>query len=217
MYIQLYTRLYQYIEEYQKLIYDIYSKHVVAFLTTYYNIDKEETIWEDEKVFSGSYHVISNDLSGLRWKKILLLPVYYMEEVSNAFDAQDRGYIKENSSSLVIPSTYGITPYPGDMIKFEQSFLRPTNDIYPLYQVGGAEITVNADRRFWKLKITNFQSRTTTELDNQVTDLLAFSEYDKKIHLVDDYEFLTRILYKNELLRENMKSLYDNNSGFYFI
>ena len=41
---QKFTRIYDYIHEYQSLIYDFYSKDVVAYLTTYYHIDAEETV-----------------------------------------------------------------------------------------------------------------------------------------------------------------------------
>ena len=68
---QKYTRIYDYIHEYQRLIYDFYSKDVVAFLTTYYHIDAEETIWEDEHVFGGSYDRVG-EFSGVRFLYILL-------------------------------------------------------------------------------------------------------------------------------------------------
>ena len=44
---QKYTRIYDYIHEYQRLVYDFYSKDVVAFLTTYYHINSDNTVWED--------------------------------------------------------------------------------------------------------------------------------------------------------------------------
>jgi hypothetical protein len=216
MYLQKYERLYFYIHEYQKMLYEVYSNHVVAFLTTYYHIDKEETIWEDEKVFGGPYHDIG-DLSGIKWEKILLLPVYYSDEISTAFDGQDIGYIKDNVSSFTIPSTYGFTPYPGDMIKLEQEFLRPTNDIYPVFRVEGVEIFPNTDRRFWKLNVKNFQSRTTDELDQSVSRILSFTEYDKKIHLLEDAQCINRILVKHSELKDSLSAIFDDNSGFYFV
>ena len=94
---QKYTRIYDYIHEYQKLVYDFYSKDVVAFLTTYYHINSEETVWEDENVFAGSYDRVG-EFSGVKWDKLLLLPVYYIEDIVTAFYGQDIGYLKEYSS-----------------------------------------------------------------------------------------------------------------------
>lgn len=215
-YLQNYQRIYEYIHEYQKLVYDVYSKHVNRFLVTYYNINKETTVWDDEYVFGGSYERIG-DLTGMRWDKYLLLPIYFPDEVSTAFSGEDIGYIKEGESTIVFPSTYNIQPYPGDLVKFEQEYLRPTNDIYPIFIVTNAEKSANTDRTFWKLKIEVRESETTTNADKQVSRTLAFFEYTKKIYEVPDAAFLTRILTKNETLRDRLKNLFDENSGFYFV
>lgn len=214
--MQKYERIYDYIHEYQNLIYNYYSKDAIAFLTTYYHIDTEETIWEDENVFAGSYDRVG-EYSGVKWNKILLLPVFYIEEINSPLDGQDIGYVKENNTTFIIPSTYGITPLPNDKIKMEQEYLRPTNNIYPLYNVGGVEKSVNADRLFWKIIVQLEQSVTETQLNRQVQDIYTFYDYDKKIHTVDDASFMTKLLAKNKDLRSTTKSLFDNNSGFYFI
>lgn len=213
---QKYQRIYDYIHEYQRLVYDFYSKDVVAFLTTYYHIDTQETIWEDENIFAGSYDRVGQ-YSGVRWKKILLLPVYYIEEMTTQFDGQEIGYVKQGETTFAIPSTYGFTPLVNDKIKVEQSYLRPANDVYPIYNVVGVETSTNRDRTFWKLKVNVEQSVTTTQLEQQTTDVYVFFEYDKKIHTIENAECLSRLLSKNELLRKIIKgNLYDPRSGFYF-
>jgi len=214
--MQKYLRIYDYIHEYQRLIYDYYSHSVVAFLTTYYHIDTDETIWEDENVFAGAYDRVG-ELSGIKWNKILLLPVYYIDEINSPLDGQEIGYVKENNSTFVIPSIYGITPLPNDKIKLEQDYLRPTNNTYPLFNVGGVEKSVNADRLFWKINVSLEQSVTETQLNLQVENSYTFYDYDKTIHTVDDATFMTKLLAKNEDLRTEIKSLFDDNSGFYFI
>lgn len=214
---QKYQRIYDYIHEYQRLVYDFYSKDVVAFLTTYYHIDTTDTVWDDENLMGGSYDKIGS-LSGVRFNKILLLPVYYSEEMTTTYDAQDIGYIKDGDTSFVIPSTYGFIPLPGDKIKLEQDYLRPTNNIYPIYYVGGVEKTSNTDRVFYRLKLHVEQSVTESQLDEQVSQpIYTFFEYDKQIHTLQDAQFMTQLLSKNEDLRECIKdNLYDNRSGYYF-
>lgn len=214
--MQKYQRLYDYIHEYQRLVYDFYSKDSVAFLTTYYHIDTDETIWEDENVFAGAYDRVG-EYSGIRWNKVLLLPVFFIDEINTPLDGQDIGYVKENQTSFVIPNTYGITPLPNDKLKLEQEYLRPTNNVYPLFNVGGVEKSVNADRLFWKIIVQLEQSVTETQLNNQVQATYTFFDYDKKVHTVNDASFMTRLLSKNESLRATAKGLFDNNSGFYFI
>lgn len=214
--MQNYSRIYDYIHEYQRLVYEYYSVHGVAFLVTYYNIDPNNTIWDNENLLGGSYERIG-DLTGMRFRKILSLPVYWFDDVQSVFDGQQIGYIKEGQSTMVFPSSYGITPYPGDFVKFEQSFLRPTNDVYPVFVVGGVEKSANTDKTFWKTNIQVRESLKTSDVDAQVTDILSFVEYDKKIHRLDDAASIARTLIKNDNLSIRLKSLYDTNSGFYFL
>jgi hypothetical protein len=199
------------------MIYEIYADDVVSFLCTYYHIDGPETIWEDEDVFAGSYDRVG-EYSGVKWNKILLLPLYFTEDITTAFDGSETGLIKENDTTFVIPSIYGITPLVNDKIKFEQSFLRPTNNIYPIFNITGIEKSVNTDFTFWKIHAKVEQSITETQLDEQVQDTYVFFDYDKKIHTVPDSTFLTRLLVKNDVLRDRLKNtFYDKNSGFYFV
>ena len=52
----------------------------------------------------------------------------------------------------------------------------------------------------------------------QVVNTYTFYEYDKKIHTLEDAAFLTRLLSKNEILRDRCKQkLFDDNSGFYLV
>jgi len=213
---QKFERIYDYIHEYQNLVYNFYSKDIVAFLTTFYHIDTEETVWEDENIFAGSYDRVG-EFSGVKWNKILLLPVYYIEDINTAFDGQETGYVKDNETTFVIPSAYGFTPLPNDKLKMEQDYLRPTNNVYPIFNVGGVEKSVNEDRLFWKLKVKTEQSITETQLDAQVSNTYTFFEYDKKIHTISDAQYMSRLLSKNEDLKSIVTTnLYDKRSGYYF-
>jgi len=212
---QKYERLYFYVHEYQKLVYDFYAEDVVRFLVTYYNMNIPKTIWEDENIFGGPYEW-TGDLSGIKRNKILVLPVYYVDQVVTAFDAEETGYNKDNETTFVIPSTHGFIPYPQDIIKVEQHYLRPTNDVYPLYVVSGVEISANTDRRYWKLKVETFQSETLASVDSQVENIYSYVEYDKKIHTLYDAEFMARLLVKDSNLRPTLKNLHDERVGFYY-
>ena len=214
---QKYSRTYEYIHEYQKMIYDFYSKSVVAFLTTYWHIDTAETVWDDDGINGGPYEQVG-ELSGMRWNKFLLVPVYYIEEVQTPYDAQDIGYVKENETQFAIPSTYGFTPLTNDKFKMEQDYLKPTENTHPIFHVIGIEKSVNADRLFWRLRVEIEQSYSETQLDEQVVETYTFYEYDKQIHTLDDASYLTNLLTKNDILRDRAKChLFDDNSGFYFV
>jgi hypothetical protein len=216
--VQLYTRLYDYIYDYQKLIYDYYSKTATAFLVTYYHLDLDQTIWDSTKLTGGYYEKIG-ELSGVKWNKILLLPVFFIENLSGSLTGEDIGMITEKETSIVIPSTYNFMPYPNDIIKLDQNYLQPNRetDVYSLYVVSGIEKSTPLPKTFFKLKVVTEQSRTTTEIDQQVSNTYSFFEYTKFVYSVPDTLFLARMMLKNETLRVRLKNMFDENSGFYFI
>jgi hypothetical protein len=212
--MQLYSRIYDYIHEYQDLLYSYYSKHVVAYLATYYNLNITDSVW-DTDLMGGSYEPVG-ELSGTKRNKILLLPVFFTEDMSVSFDAQDIGYTRYSETVLVIPSTYNLKPYPGDIIKFESAFLNPTSDNYPVYQVTGVEIHPPTERRFWRLRTQVFQSFTTDQIEPSVENVYSFVEYTKQIHTLPDAQFISKLLVKHETLRECLKNMFDKKAGFYF-
>ena len=215
--MQFYNRLYEYIQEYFQLVYQYYSRHAVAFLVNYYHISKENSIWETDKLYGGAYERLG-DLSGIKYDKYLLTPVYFIEETGAEFEGTEEGYKKKSETSMVFPSSYGITPYAGDYVKFEQSYLQPINDTYPIYTVGEIEKSSNTAITFWKTKLYVEQSRSTNELDKQTNGVYVFFDYDKQFHTLDESEGMTRLMKKNEELRYIIKDkFYDPNSGFYLM
>ena len=216
--MQEYERIYKYIEEYWKLLYDYYARDGQIFYVTYYQIDQGLTVWDSDFLMGGAYEKIG-PLSGIKWKQILMFPVYAVGETWTRWDAQDIGFINEGESEFVIPSIYGITPIPGDILKFKQDYLAidPVTDVNSIFQITGVKQQSPLDRTFWQCKLSVYQSDTTTQLDKQVSTTLMFFEYDKKIHTIPDATTLANMLVKNKTLRDNLKSLFDENSGYYLI
>lgn len=214
--MQNWSRIYDYIHEYQHLVYEYYSNSAVAFLTTYWNINRDETVWDDEKLFGGAYEVLG-DLTGMKWNKYLLLPVYFIDEINTSFDGSETGLNKDQTTTIVIPSSYGITPFPNDIVKLEQQYMRPNNNTYPIFSVTGREIHPNTDKRFWKLRLKVEQSMTTTDVENQTQDTFVFFDYDKQVHTLDEATTLATLMSKNEELRNRLKNMWDENTGFYHI
>lgn len=210
--MQNWDRLYSYIHEYQRLVLDYYSKHGVAFLTTYWNINKDETIWDKEQMFGGSYER-TGKLTGIKFDKYLTLPVYFAEEISVNFDGQETGLNKDQETSIIFPYLYGITPYAGDIVKMEQQFLQPKNDTYPLFKVTGVEVYPNTEKRYWKLKLKVYESKNVEAIDDQVVNKFVFFEYDKKIHTLEGAKTLARMLAKDEELKLNLVDMWNDNSG----
>ncbi len=224
--MQNYQRVYDYITDWQRLIYDYYQKHAIAFLCTYYNLDISQRqpdgsggiVW-DNQYLDGGFYEMTGDLSGIRWIKYELLPVFWVEETLTDFEAREEGLINVGESALVIPSQYGITPYNHDIIKFSQEFLvnDESQDKYEIFQVSGIKKRPPQDKMYWWLKLETYQSKTTDNIDPQVTEVRVFVEYTKKIHSLAEATTITRMMSKNESLRSRLKGMFDQNSGFYLL
>jgi hypothetical protein len=119
--MQYYNRLNDYFNDFWILLYDYYSKHGQGYLVTYYNIDVSQTVWDNTNLMGGYYEKIGN-YSGVRWKKILTLPVFFIGETDTIFDAQEIGLVNDGKIEFVIPSSYGIQPYANDIIKLYQNY-----------------------------------------------------------------------------------------------
>jgi hypothetical protein len=217
--MQNYMRLYDYINEYWDLIYDIYPRQGNGYLTTYYNLDTPNLIWDNEKMMNGAYEWVGNN-SGIRWNKYLLLPVYFPTEMKSQFDAQEQGYVNEDKDfTLTIPSDYGIIPYPGDIFKVESRFLfnNHADDIYPVYIVKGVQKQSPQDKTYWQLYCDVYQSKDMVQVDRQVTNVFVYFNYTSSIQTVSDATELTNMMNKNGKLIQYIKDGYDPNSGFYLI
>jgi hypothetical protein len=215
--MQLYGRMYDYINEYWKLIHDTYAVHAIPFLVTYYHINKTSTIWDKTNLMGGSYEKFGS-LTGMKWDRYLLLPAFYVEETFTIFDAQDIGYINEGDSALVIPSKYGFVPLPNDMIKFNTDYLvNKLPDPSSIFAVTGLQHHPGTDKSYWKLKLSVEQSVNTEMIEKQLDTTYVFYDYDKKMHTVENASTMTKMLQKHELLKGRLKNLYDQNSGFYFV
>jgi hypothetical protein len=215
--MQLYGRLYDYINEYWKLIHDTYAVHAIPFLVTYYHINKQATVWDKTYMMGGSYEKFG-ELTGMKWDKYLLLPVFYVEETFTIFDAQEIGYVNEGESGLVVPSNYGFIPLANDMVKFNVDYLsNRLPDPSSIFAVTGLQHHPGMDKSYWKLKLSVEESANTEIIDRQVEDTYVFYDYDKKMHTVHDSASMTKMLSKHNTLKGRLKNLFDQNSGFYFV
>jgi hypothetical protein len=213
--MQLYNKIYDYIKDYQSLVYETYSQHAISFHVTYYHLDISTVIWDDKNLMGGYYERIG-ELSGLKWDKILLLPIYFPEEMTAQWTAEDIGYVAPTETYAVIPAGYGFIPYPNDVLKFDQLWLPQPDNKYTIYTCTGVSKTMS-DKVFYKLHLEVEQSRTPADMDLQLSDVYTYYDYTKKIHTLDDASFLTRMLSKDQQLKDNLKNRYDKNTGYYFL
>jgi len=175
--MEQYKRYFNYIEQANKLVYDYYSVHGFGSICHYFNINWSQSTADMDKLRDGSYEVYG-DMSGIRFTKILLLPVYFVDPIQPSYIGDERGYIHETESSIVIPSTYGLTPYEHDIVYFPTE-LNPSVK-YPIYEVIGIEKATDTPVTFYRCRIRS--ARTSYDVvNNQVVELKIWFEPLKKI------------------------------------
>lgn len=214
--MQNYKRIFDYYYEFWKTIYEVYARHGLAYKVTYYRLNQDTTIWDDDTIFSGPYEFVGT-YSGVKWDKILFLPIYFVSETLSQWDAQPEGFVNASEIDIVIPSDYGFTPVPGDMLKLDEYVIDTERDNNPIFIVSGMKKQTHQNLAYWQLHCNLYESKTTEDLDLQTQETLIFYDYDKKIHTLNDSISLTRMLNKNKTVRDRLKNLYDANSGLYFV
>lgn len=213
--MQRWTRIHDYAKDYLQTVYRYYAKHGVAYLVTYYNLDLENSVYDGNILDSGSY-TITGELSGLKWRKILLLPVYNIGQITPTFLADEEGFTKKDQvSEFNFPTEYDLQPMPHDFVKFEQDPLDPEKNRYPLYQVVNFDKATNTDISFWKVSL-KISYKKEDDLDDHISKLCVFFDYNKRIYEIDKGTFLYRLLEKDKNLNA-IEDFYNSNASLYFL
>jgi len=212
--MQKWSRIHEYSYQYQKWVYKVYAEHGPGYLCTYWNLDLTNSIY-DGNILDGSTYEKMGDLSGLKWRKIHLLPVFQIEQIQPVFNADEDGYTKkEQTTSFTIPTEYNFQPSPMDFVKFEQEILHPTDQTYPLYQVVNFEKATNTDKTFWKVSL-KVDYHHESQIDKQLSQVCVFFDYTKKIYDSEKGAFLYKLLDKNIELNP-INNFFSPNNGLFF-
>ena len=216
--IQPWLRKYQYIQDYYLTLYNIYTEEYPGYPITLYVVDWENSIY-DRNLMGGSYKKMGvGELSGIKWKKILLVPVYAVEQIQPENTADEKGVtmIESERTSCVLPSTYGVVPGEWDIVHFSQNFMYPhkPQDIEPLFVVNNVNLATygNLTHYQMRLKVAPFKR---DELEKQVTTYHMFLEFTHKIHDIDTSAFLLKLQNKHSLLSNRIKKLFHDPTGLY--
>jgi len=217
----------EYSHDYLQSVYRYYADCGISYICTYYHLYLPTSTFDADVLDAGSYE-LTGDMSGMRWNKILLFPVYNIEQIQNQFTADEKGFGKfDQVSSFNFPSIYGISPQIHDFVQFEETILNDNNDQYnlgiidndhssnlPIYQIINFEKATNTSVSFWKcnLKISHYKEQ---ELDQQINNNYTFLDLEKRIYESSDAAMLYSILEKNKSLDGNI--YYKPDSGFYYI
>jgi hypothetical protein len=218
---QSWNRIYSYIQDYYQHLYRVYAdKYTPAYPVTYYSLDKDNSIWDTEKLMAGSYSRRGvGDLSGVKFKKILLLPVFFMEPIHNrAPEGSEMGYTDHQSlkTSLIIPSVYGIVPSPDDRIDIGYAFQTTDSAILKgLYAVNNVNnAVIGEDFNLYQLQIG--VDYNIGKIENQISSYWTFYDHSKKIIPLTNASTLLKIQNRySEITKKVNRNLYDEQTGLF--
>lgn len=211
-------RRYNYIEDYFYTSYQLWVDLYSAYPITYYSLDFENSILDDDVLISATYEKIGvGELTGMRWKKINLLPVFGVEQIQPTGDSGEKGMGFQQSmySSVSFPSVYGLKPCEWDVIDLNLGFKSSSVKISPIFVVSNVNLA-HQNNYFniyqCRLAVAPF---TLVDIEKQVSSYYSFLEHEKKIFPLEISNSLLRIYERFEKVSNNLKNLFDDRSGLF--
>lgn len=204
-----------YANQYFDLVNKFYANWSLSYVkVSYYNLDIENSNIDTTKLDGGAYQTVGN-LSGWKWRKVLDFPLNGMQQVNTTPTNDERG--TTNTERLVdayFPRTQGLVPKVHDFIAFDQ-FNVNNNFILndpPLYEVVNVEKSNDFELGFYKIfcKVTYILK---SQVDHQLTDIIDFVEWEKRLYTLDASLVLNKIL--DEKDKTTLQSGFDQQIGLY--
>lgn len=213
---QKFTSSLNHISDYFELVNRFFSSWQLAVTTVnYYNLDIENSNVDKDIMNGGSYE-LTGDLSGWKWRKILMFQVNAIEALpTTATTAEENGVTKsDHVTSMYFPEIYEMVPHAHDFISFEclntgSNYVRRT---LPVYQVVNFEKSNDFELGFYKISCKS-SSTTTKQLDQQLSGVYTLVDFEKQIYPIDQSIIIQELL--NERTKNKLKSYFDQNCGLY--
>lgn len=210
--------IYNYIQDYFLNAYKRYMQIPGSYPVTYYSLDKASSIWEDEMILGGSYsHRGVGDLSGVKWKKISMLPVFFIDQMIPQNDSTNRGFTLEGTlrTQVAFPSIYGLEPSPDDRIDLSFAFSnndQPFKHIYTVNNYNLAHIGEYFNIYQLQLAIDN----SNGDIEKQISSYWTFYDFEKKIIPMDNAKVLMSIQERaGNIIRDVNDNNFDRQSGLF--
>jgi hypothetical protein len=197
-------RLTDYVAEYQKLVYDDYAEWNNIILATYYKIDSENTVYDENYI--DTYRV-TGEKSGRKWNKIHLLPVGFIQQVMPNISSSEYGvgFSNDVETAITIDSSVNLTPAVGDILHFE------IDGNYAYWHISNIERSGPLQKAFYRCTVEQVRPRKNWEIYN-IQDEYIFIEYLKSIlPIVQGYNFTKLLSRVKSLISYLNNDLYNAN------
>lgn len=216
-----FLRKYNYIEDYFHTVYQLYAEEYInAYPVTYYSLDVDQSIWDDEEMMAGSYEKQGiGELSGVKWKKIIMFPVFGIDQVQPQQATDERGgmtYHDSMTTQIIFPSLYGLIPLENDVVDLSFGIDHPGVNQKTLYTIGNINLSHSGDYfqiYQCRMKVSPF---TKDSIERQVSTSWMFYEHDKIIVPLEKGQMLTKLQQESSELSSILNSeIFDRQCSFY--
>lgn len=213
-------RTYNYMEDYFLLLYKIYAEaYIASYPVTYYAIDLEKSTGDIDIIGAGTYerHGIG-PLSGYKFKKIEMFPVYGIEPIRPTMTSDEKGgitYLQNAGTRIVFPSIYGLIPSENDIIDLSFGYHSITPKDKMLYVASAVNIAHQGDG-YQLYEITLKPSTVKLEnLDKQISEYFIFYEHTKSVIPKSNAIFLLKIITEMSNISSELSNKFNKSSGTY--
>lgn len=176
-----------YTDEYLDLILNKYGIIRPNYFCTYFKFDYDNSILDDrENIDAGSYKLLGN-LSGRKYKKIQLLPVWLVENHGPIVRTQkEEGINAEFRTSFVLPDYYGLRPTPKDFVYFYNGVSNKYDEGDPTFQVISIEEAFAGKRKIFKVDCkNNYRQITDIDREDVISSQWIYVNFFRKIFSLD--------------------------------
>lgn len=216
-----------YPDNFFKTLYGMYiSNQVPSYVVTYYRFDFERSNIDKGKfdiqkfgnIASGAYEDTGN-YSGMKWQKILFFPLFGLQKISNSRVADERGVQElDNTTEFGFPYSFGFFPNPWDFVDLSRKYLNESDNgmegqKFPLYRITDVQDEIQGFKNIYKIKTKSYHT-TAEELEQHLSGIYAFSDYEKRIYQADQVIEMYKTI-KNSQTFQSISNNLDNLTGYY--
>lgn len=214
-----YIRIKNYFSDYFLTVYKALIKNYKCYWCTYYSVDIGKSVYDDEFLRAGTYEKYSiGNLSGMKFKKIMMLPVFGVDQITPQYESGERGLttVETERTSIQFPDIYGLIPNPGDIVHFDELFMSKSSISTPIFVVTNAPDVAHYgnDCQLYKLSLKVAGVRSD-ELTPHISSTHMFVDYFKKIYDFDHAQILFNLENLGCQTSEKLKQYIHPTTGIY--
>ncbi|MFW6002017.1 MAG: hypothetical protein ACOCQD_01615 [archaeon] len=216
--MEAWFRRYNYIEDYYWTLYKLYSNVYPAYPVTYYSLDFENSTLDRKYLNAGSYEKLGvGELSGVLWRKVLMLPVFGIEQIQPSQNTGEKGltYHETMTSQIILPSVYKFKPIENDMVDLNFGIKDVAIKNQPLFTITNVNMASHGNYlNFYQCQV-RVAPFYISDLETQISSYWMFLDHEKKIYPLENTQVLLKLEEKVKTITNDLNKFFNQHVGVY--